>query len=387
MATTDPGCPSRAGDTPHQHADDGLADPEQAADFIRQFHHEQPEHGSPGPRLRNVLTEIEHTGTYTHTQQELLFGARVAWRNAARCTGRFYWRSLAIRDCRHLNDPEQIAQACFTHLREAHNNGHAHALMTVFPPDKPGSPGPRILNRELASYAGHVAADGSVLGEIRNAGLTATARELGWFPAGGPSRFDLLPLLIQTGPGKPPRLFPHPAETVHEVPLTHPDFGWFGELGLRWYSIIAICNLSLEIGGIRYPSAPQSGWPVETAIGLPLTDSNRYDVLPDVARGMGLDTTRDATLWKDRAAVEVHVALLHSFRSAGFSITDHHTEARRFLIHVEREHAAGRPVPADWSWIVPPISAATTPVFHRYYDPVDPARRPAIVPRTPWHSP
>jgi nitric-oxide synthase len=24
--------------------------------------------------------------------------------------------------------------------------------------------------------------------------------------------------------------------------------------------------------------------------------------------------------------------------------------------------------PADWSWIVPPISGSATPVFHRYYD-------------------
>jgi hypothetical protein len=32
---------------------------------------------------------------------------------------------------------------------------------------------------------------------------------------------------------------------------------------------------------------------------------------------------------------------------------------------------AGRDVPADWSWIVPPISDGTTPVFHRYYPEAD----------------
>jgi nitric-oxide synthase len=28
----------------------------------------------------------------------------------------------------------------------------------------------------------------------------------------------------------------------------------------------------------------------------------------------------------------------------------------------------GREVPADWSWIVPPMSGGITPVFHQYYE-------------------
>jgi nitric-oxide synthase len=50
------------------------------------------------------------------------------------------------------------------------------------------------------------------------------------------------------------------------------------------------------------------------------------------------------------------------------TITDHHTESRRFLTHLEREERAGRGCPADWSWIVPPMSGSQTEVFHRYYD-------------------
>ena len=49
-------------------------------------------------------------------------------------------------------------------------------------------------------------------------------------------------------------------------------------------------------------------------------------------------------------------------------MADHHTESRRFLTHLEREEQAGRRCPADWSWIVPPMSGTLTPVFHRYYD-------------------
>nr|WP_255512144.1 nitric oxide synthase oxygenase [Kribbella sp. VKM Ac-2571] len=29
---------------------------------------------------------------------------------------------------------------------------------------------------------------------------------------------------------------------------------------------------------------------------------------------------------------------------------------------------AGRGCPADWSWIVPPMSGSQAPVFHRYYE-------------------
>jgi nitric-oxide synthase len=66
--------------------------------------------------------------------------------------------------------------------------------------------------------------------------------------------------------------------------------------------------------------------------------------------------------------VEINRAVLHSFNLNGVTITDHHTESRRFLIHLEREERAGRGCPADWTWIVPPMSSSLTPVFHRYYN-------------------
>jgi nitric-oxide synthase len=92
---------------------------------------------------------------------------------------------------------------------------------------------------------------------------------------------------------------------------------------------------------------------------------------PRLAEKLGLDTTRESTLWRDRALVELNRAVLWSFERAGVKITDHHTEARRFIAHVERERRAGRRTPADWTWIVPPMSGAATPVFHRYYHEAD----------------
>jgi nitric-oxide synthase len=156
---------------------------------------------------------------------------------------------------------------------------------------------------------------------------------------------------------------------VHEVALEHPELAWFADLGLRWHAVPVISNNRLDIGGVSYPAAPFNGWYMGTEIGARnLGDSDRYALVPEVAARMGLDTSNEATLWRDRALIELNRAVLHSFQANGVSITDHHTESRRFLIHLEREERAGRKCPADWSWIVPPVSGSQTPVFHRHYD-------------------
>src|SRR5688572_25655124 len=65
-----------------------------AEEFLELFHAENPQAGPVRPRIAAVLREIDATGTYWHTPDELVFGARAAWRNNARCIGRLYWRSL-----------------------------------------------------------------------------------------------------------------------------------------------------------------------------------------------------------------------------------------------------------------------------------------------------
>ncbi|MCP2338137.1 nitric oxide synthase oxygenase [Actinomadura rupiterrae] len=349
-----------------------------AVDFVRQFHAETGgkagDEGGGGvasgggaleARLAEVREEIRATGTYRHTGAELAFGARVAWRNSNRCIGRLYWRGLRVRDRRHVRDAAGIAAECVRHLDEAGNGGRIRPLITVFAPDAPDRPGPRLWNDQLVRYAGHVQPDGSVVGDPRNVPLTEAARALGWTGAG--TSFDPLPLLVDA-PDEPVRMVPLPERAVLEVELSHPDFPWFADLGLRWHAVPAVCDMTLEIGGLTYPCAPFSGWYMGTEIGARnLADADRYDLLPRVAERLGLDTRREASLWRDRALVELNVAVLHSFRAAGVTMTDHHTESRRFLAHVDREESAGRRCPADWTWIVPPLSGAATPVFHRYY--------------------
>jgi len=314
-------------------------------------------------RLREVEDQVRRWGTYEQTPSELEHGARVAWRNSARCVGRLHWGTLQIQDCRHLDRPEDAFDAILEHLRISTNGGKIRPLITVFAPEAPNVPGPRIWNSQLIRYAGYRQRDGSIVGDPLNAELTERVQELGWRGAGGP--FDVLPLVLQW-PGHPPRLFELPRELVREVPLTHPEFPWFEELELRWHALPAISNMRLEVGGISYTAAPFSGWYMVTEIGARnLADTTRYDLLPVIAERMGLDTSTNRSLWKDRAIVELNVAVLHSYAAHGVAMVDHHTACHQFS-HLEgHESRAGRILTAEWGWMVPPISGSTTHVFHR----------------------
>jgi nitric-oxide synthase, bacterial len=359
-------------------------DRQAAEDFLRLFHHENPQSGPLAPRLREVMASIERTGHYDHTFAELQYGARVAWRNSSRCIGRLYWRSLRVRDRRTVRDGAGIAAELAGHLREATNGGRIRPTITVFPPDDPLTNGPRIHNDQLIRYAGHRSGDG-VIGDPARVALTDLAKRLGWRP-GPQTPFDVLPLILQTEDGRI-RLHQLPADVLLEVELTHPAYPWFKDLGLRWYAVPAISDMCLEIGGLHYPAAPFNGWYMGTEIGARnFADTTRYDLLPEVARRLGLDTSRDRTLWRDRALVELNLAVLYSFDTAAVTIADHHTESHRFLTHLDRESAMGRMTPADWSWIVPPISGSATPVFHRTYDDAD--LRPNFITRAgcPRHA-
>jgi nitric-oxide synthase len=316
-----------------------------------------------------VLGTIDRIGTYLHTAGELEFGARVAWRNSSRCIGRLYWNSLRVLDRRGARTPDEISDHLVTHLRESTNNGRIRPTISIFAPAMPHRPYARVWNEQLIRYAGYRAESGQVIGDPRYVAFTEAVQRLGWIGKGTP--FDILPLVVEV-PGERPRLYDLPDDAVLEVRLRHPQHDWFAELDLRWHAVPAISNMRLEIGGIHYPFAPFNGWYMGTEIGSRnLADGDRYDLVPEMARRLGLDTSTETTLWRDRALVELNVAVLHSFALADVKIADHHTESRRFLTHLEKEERAGRTVPADWSWIVPPLSGGATPVYHRYYDDVE----------------
>ena len=350
-------------------------DPREAMDFLSHFFWENPRpQAEMSNRMHACAEEIDRTGTYRHTEEELVWGARVAWRNASRCIGRLYWRSMHVRDLRDVSTADGIARGCFDHLRSTWRGGRIRPTITVFPPDRPDGSAIRIWNDQLIRYAGYEDEAGGTVGDGQYTGFTRLAERLGW--TGKRDRFDVLPLIIETPAGL--SVHPLPGDTVREVPITHPEFRWFAELGLRWHAIPAISNMRLEIGGVSYGAAPFNGWYLQTEIAARnLVDADRYDTLPLVGDRMGLDMSSERTLWRDRALLELNRAVLHSFDAAGVTMSDHHTESRRFLDHIAREERAGRWCPADWSWIVPPVSGGLTPVYHRYYDDAD--LRPAYV--------
>jgi len=352
---------------------DAPVDPGEAEDFLRRCYTENPRLGPVEPRLAIVRAQIAATGTYVHTTDELAHGARMAWRNASRCIGRLYWRSLHVLDRRRARTADEIFSLLVHHLLAAGGGagrlGAIRPVISIFPPALPGQPYARVWNDQLIRYAGYRAEDGTPVGDPRNEQFTAAMRGFGWRGKG--EAFDVLPLAIET-PAEGVRLYELPERAILEVPLSHPEYGWFAELGLRWHAVPAIANMRLAIGGLQYPLAPFNGWYLGTEIGARnLSDTDRYNMLPVVAARMGLETSRESTLWRDRALVELNRAVLHSFERSGMRISDHHTESARFLTHLRSEERAGRRVPADWTWIVPPMSGGITPVFHRYYEELD----------------
>jgi nitric-oxide synthase len=334
-------------------------------------------------RWPQIESEIERTGRYWQTPEELAFGAKTAWRNSTRCIGRLHWQNLVIRDCRALSSAEEIFSALVDHIGLSTSRGAIVPMISIFAP-KHGEEHPvRIWNRQLIEYAGHPQRDGSVLGDPLNAEFTEAVYRLGWTRE-QPGRFDLLPVVIETP--QELRCFDWPAGLILEVPIRHPHHSWFQELQLKWYALPAVSGMRLEIGGVSYPAAPFSGWYVGTEVGArDLADVHRYNLLPVIANRLGLNTTSDRTLWKDHALVELNVAVLNSFAQAGVTMIDHHTAARQFQVHEERETKAGRRIYADWSWIVPPLSGATTPIFHRTFQ--NTAVSPNFYPQVPpWRS-
>ncbi|MDJ1484781.1 nitric oxide synthase oxygenase [Cytophagaceae bacterium YF14B1] len=337
---------------------------QEAIKFLSQTYTELALEADLPTRINQVVDDINTSGTYIHTFEELDYGAKLAWRNSNRCIGRLYWKSLKVRDMRHLQTEQDIFTALLEHLDYATNEGNIRSVISIFSPKHPSqTEGIRILNHQLVRYAGYYSMDThTYIGDPAQYEFTNKCQQLGW--QSPRTHFDILPLLIQL-PYREARMFTIPSEKIKEVILSHPDYDWFTDLQLRWYAVPVISNMKLEIGGIEYTAAPFNGWYMGTEIGARnLGDVQRYNLLPTIAYKMGLNTSANHTLWKDRALVELNIAVLHSYQQAGVKIVDHHTASDQFIIHNSLETKNQREVFADWDWIVPPISGSTTEVFH-----------------------
>ena len=293
--------------------------------------------------------------------------AKNAWRNSDRCIGRRRWRILDVIDARNVCEPDDIFEALIAHLKKATNGGKIIPVMSVFREWLPDEPEIRIWNHQLMRYAGYEKSDGTKLGDPMNADLTKLAMSLGWIPPANPSPFDLLPIIIQVG--EKLNYYELPKEEVSEVLIRHPKYPFLEKMNLRWYAVPIVSDMIFATGSALHSCAPFSGHYLGTEIGARnLADSDRYNLLPEVATRLGLDTTSRRSLWKDHALVVLNEAVLWSFDNDGVRISDHHSQSDEFLKFCEHEAKEGRDVSAEWSWIVPPISGSATSVFHRNYD-------------------
>ncbi|MEH0844640.1 nitric oxide synthase oxygenase [Micromonospora sp. CPCC 205711] len=346
---------------------DDIAD--EAEEFLALYHDERRLPGLAA-RLAEVREEIALTGSYRHTRDELVHGAKVAWRQSARCVGRIRWAGLKVRDRRHVATVAGIVRELAAHLAAGDNGGRIQSVMTVFAPDRPGvGPRARIWNDQLVRYCGHRLDDGAVLGDPAQVGMTEAATRLGWRPPPVPGRFDLLPWVIETA-HEDPTVVDVPRELVREVALSHPSYPWFADLMLRWHALPVISNMRMRVGGVDYSCAPFNGHYLGDEIGTRnMGDRERYDQLRVVAAALGLDTDQEDTLWREHAVLVINQAVLHSFKVAGVRVSDPHTESELFMKFCEQEERAGRAVHGDWSWLNGSVGwAALHAVHHRYYD-------------------
>lgn len=316
-------------------------------------------------RWAEAKRDLSRHQYYEHTPEELAFGARLAWRNHGRCIGRLLWETLEVVDCREYDAPEAIAERMSAHLDQAYNDGNIRSVISVFAPVKGDRRAAWIESPQISQYACHVQPNGSLIGDRQNVEATRIAKAMGWQPPKVPGRFDLLPYLIRD---KQDRriLVDIPKDKVREVPIVHPDCENLTAMELRWYAVPLVSNMIMTIGGIDYPCAPFNGFYMGTEIASRnFADTKRYDLLPELARALGLNPEEPRPhLWRDEALTECNRAVLHSFNAAGVTMVDHHTASDQFMAFHCREQAAGRRVAGDWRWLVPPQASGNCEVFH-----------------------
>ena len=230
---------------------------EEAKLFINQCYNEQGKtEAEIENRLEEIRMQIENEQHYDHTYEELVHGARMAWRNSNRCIGRLFWDSLHVLDQRSCETEEEVARAIFHHIDYATNKGKIIPTISIFKPVTHGKEQFRIWNYQLIRYAGYETEHG-IIGDSASIDLTRECEKLGW--KGERTHFDVLPLMIQKELGQP-KWFEIPEDIILEVAIRHPEIEGFADLGLKWYGVPLVSEMKLEIGGIHYTAAPFNGW-------------------------------------------------------------------------------------------------------------------------------
>uniref|UniRef100_A0A8B9JJ06 Nitric oxide synthase n=1 Tax=Astyanax mexicanus TaxID=7994 RepID=A0A8B9JJ06_ASTMX len=174
-----------------------------ATDFINQYYTSIKRCGSKAhvDRLEEVKKEIETSGTYQLKDTELIYGAKHAWRNAARCVGRIQWSKLQVFDARDCTTAHGMFNYICNHIKYATNKGNLRYALEQFIALDFMDLGAFVL--QAASY--------------RQPPVGSICIQQGWKAPKG--RFDVLPLLLQAN-GNDPELFEIPDDLVLEEVAT-----------------------------------------------------------------------------------------------------------------------------------------------------------------------
>ena len=331
----------------------------EAKAFIQQYYQETEQSGFE-LRWTEIENQIQETGSYTHSYEELDYGGKLAWRNSNRCVGRLFWKTLKTLDKRSVSSESDFKEALIQHVQTAETRTKIRSTITVFAPlnSNQGSKF-RIKNYTLLMYAGYEKGS-KIIGDPKNIAFTKHCKSLGWKGEG--SHFDLLPVVYSINDG-PEQWFEIPRNQVSEVDIHHPEYPWFASLDLQWYKLPIISFMSLNIGGIVYPAAPFNGWYMLDEIATRnFGDEQRYNMLPAIAEQLGLDLT--SPFWKEKALTVLSEAVYFSFEAAHATIVDRHSAVEQFMKFMGQESQAGRQVTGDWSWLIPPNASSTTAIFH-----------------------
>merc|ERR550532_3807777 len=172
-------------------------------------------------------------------------------------------------------------------------------------------------------------------------------------------------MLLSGSDGKP-HYYEMPEELLLEVKIRHPTIEAITNLNLKWLGLPGVSSMMFECGGLQFPASPFAGWYQGTEVASrDFLDPQRYNLLYKIGEAMGLDTSSNASLWKDEVALELNKAVLSSYKEAGVSMVDHFTQADQFVSHLQEETRVRGGCPADWVWIVPPQSGSLVSTFHQ----------------------
>ncbi len=108
-------------------------------------------------RKDEVMSQINATGTYKHTFEELSIGAKIAWRNSNKCIGRLFWNTMTVLDARNAKTIKEVSEALVHHIKAATNAGKIRPTITIFEPGRV-----RIWNHQLIRYAGYETEQGVI---------------------------------------------------------------------------------------------------------------------------------------------------------------------------------------------------------------------------------